>query len=131
MPSFFSSTQHRSSMLTNDEYEQDDFGLQERLNTETTEQTSKKGQLGSKVLSLFKKISRDAGVPLRLNICSRLFSVLETLVTELDDFSETIYRLLVFFLVEWHENKVLRNHLMSNFVEVFNNEKTLPIPLLI
>ena len=37
MPNFFSNMQHRTSMLTNDEYEQEDFGLQERLNTQNQE----------------------------------------------------------------------------------------------
>ena len=70
-------------------------------------------------------------MPLRINLCTHLFAVLETLVAELDDFSETIYRLLIFLLIEWHQNKVLRNHLMTNFVDLFKNEKVLPLPHLV
>lgn len=57
--------------------------------------------------------------------------MLDTLGLEMDDFAETVYRLLVFFLVEWHDNKVLRNHLMSNFLDLFKNEKVLPLSQLV
>lgn len=109
-------------MLQHD-YEHEDFGLKERLSS----QDEKKGLLGSKVLSLFKKISRDATLTMKLTIVTRLFSVLEKLVAEFDDFYETTYRLLVFFLIEWHDNKVLRNHIMANFSDVFKHEKVLSL----
>ena len=56
--------------------------------------------------------------------------MLEKLVIEFDDFSENVYKLLIFFLIEWHDNKVLRNHLMTNFIELYKNEKVLSIPKL-
>ena len=49
----------------------------------------------------------------------------------MDDQAETIYKLLVFFLVEWHDNKVLRQHLMSGFTDLFNQEKVLSFHQLI
>ena len=68
---------------------------------------------------------------MKTSICTRLFSVLENLVTEFDDFSDNVFRLLVFFLIEWHDNKVLRNHLMANFIDLFKNEKVLSLPQII
>ena len=118
MPELFSSPEQSLKMLHN-EYDEEDFGLNERLNSEQP-RDQRKRLLGSKVLSMFKKISEDATVTLRLTITSRLFAVLENAVKGMDDFAETIYRLLVFFLVEWHENKILRSHLMSNFTQLFN-----------
>ena len=46
---------------------------------------------------------------------------------EMNDFSETIYQLLVFFFVEWHDNKVVRNHMMSNFLDLFKQDKVLSL----
>ena len=129
MPEIFSSPEQNLKMLNN-EYDEDDFGLNQRLNT-AQPRDQRKRLLGSKVLSMFKKISEDATLTLRLNIISRLFAILENSVKEMDDFAETIYRLLVFFLVEWHENKVLRSHLMSNFTQLFKNEKLLSLEQLI
>ena len=57
--------------------------------------------------------------------------MLETLVTEFDDFSETTFRFIVFSLVEWHENKILRHHIMANLLELFKNEKVLSLQQLI
>ena len=110
------------------EYDQDDFGLKERLSTNplhTNDQ--RKRLLGSKVLSLFKKISTNTQLTVKLTIVTRLFAVLEKLTMEMDDFAETIHRFLVYFLIEWHENKVLRQHIMSNFLDLFNHEKVLSL----
>lgn len=62
---------------------------------------------------------------------TRLFSVLETLSAEKDEFGESIYRLLVFFLVEWHDNKIARNHLMVNFTDLFKQDKVLSLHQLV
>lgn len=50
---------------------------------------------------------------------------------EMDSFAETTYRLLVFFLVEWHDNKILRNHLMINFTDLLQMNKVLSLRQLI
>ena len=83
--------------------------------------------MGSKVLSLFKKISKNASLTLKTTIISRLFFLLETLSMEMDDFGETIYQLLVFFFIEWHDNKIVRNHMMSNFLDLFKQDKVLSL----
>lgn len=112
------------------EYEDDDFGLKERLNSGSNGDQRKK-LLGTKVLSLFKKVSSNASLAFKLTLVTRLFSVLETLSMEMDSFAETTFRLLVFFLVEWHDNKVLRNHLMINFTEILQMDKVLSLRQLI
>ena len=126
MPSLFSSPQ--TTQILQNECEYEDFGLKERLSQHPYQLNDQKRKLlGSKVLSLFKKISKDASLTLKTTIISRLFFVLETLTMEMNDFSETIYQLLVFFFVEWHDNKVVRNHMMSNFLDLFNQDKVLSL----
>ena len=49
----------------------------------------------------------------------------------MDDFAETIYSLLIYFLIEWHEDKLLRCHIMSNFIDLFRQEKVLQMHQLI
>ena len=130
MPSLFSNKQHRSSMLQH-EVDQDDFGLKDRLSSKENAIESTKGLLGSKVLSLFTKIAKDAALTTKVLMCTRLFYVLERLLAEFDDFSDNVYKLLIFFLIEWHENKVLRNHLMTNFIELYKNDKVLSVSKLV
>ena len=94
--------------------------MKERL-SKNTAGDQKRRLLGSKVLNLFKKICvQDSSMTLKLVVISRLFALLEKLVHEMDDFAETIYSLLVFFLIEFHDNKIVRQHLMSNFTDLYN-----------
>ena len=69
------------------------------------------------MLTLFKRAGANASVTVKLVMVSRLFAVLDKLRSESDVFAESIYRLLVYFLVEWNENKAIREHLISNFLE--------------
>lgn len=118
-------------MLQN-EYEAEDFGLKERLSKQGLETMEQKRRLlGSKVLSLFKKVSMGASMTLQLTIFSRLFAVLEKLVATKDDFAEYVYRLLIFFLIEFHHNEVIRGHLMTNFKDLFMREKVLSLHQLV
>jgi len=126
MPSLFSSPQ--STQILQNEYDYEDFGLKERLSQQPFQHNDQKRKLlGSKVLSLFKKISKSASLTLKTTIISRLFFLLETLSMEMDDFGETIYQLLVFFFIEWHDNKIVRNHMMSNFLDLFKQDKVLSL----
>ena len=99
------------------ELDEEDFGLRERLALASND--SKRRLLGSKVLNLLKRISVDAPLAIRLTMSARLFVVLEKLIAAKDDFAGTVYSLLLYFLVEWHENKVLRAHLLSNFTDLY------------
>lgn len=107
MPALFSSPQQ--TLMLQNEVELEDFGLKERLrqlNMDSDDQ--KRRLLGSKVLSLFRKISIGAQLTLKVQLITRLFSVVEKLAQEMDPFAETAYRLLIFFFIEYHDNKVLR-----------------------
>ena len=87
--------------------------------------------LGTKVLSLLNKISVGADLTLKIHLISRLFLVVEKLGLEMDPFSEKAYKLLIFFLVEWHDCKILRNHLMANFTDLFTHDKVLSLHILV
>ena len=65
----------------------------------------------------------NASVAVKLVMVSRLFAVLDKLRSDSDDFAESIYRLLVYFLIEWNSNKTIREHLLSNFLELFKDDR--------
>ena len=54
---------------------------------------------------------------------SRLFAVIDKLKGDSDAFAESIYRLLTYFLIDWNENKTVREHLLSNFLELFKDDR--------
>ena len=62
---------------------------------------------------------------------AKLFVLLEkfVLVSQSDDFAAKIYSLLVFLLIEWHENKVIRSTMISNFIDLFKQEKVVVLSL--
>ena len=57
---------------------------------------------------------------------TRLFFVLEKLIHD-DSFAANIYRLLVYFLIEWHDDQLIRDHIMANFTDLFKQEKVLAL----
>jgi len=114
------------------ELEQEDFGLKERLSQHSALLNDQRRKLlGSKVLSLFKKISTNASLSVKIHLVTALFALLEKLTLEMDEFAETVFRLLIYLLVEWHDTKLLRNHLLANFLDLFNTEKVLQLHALV
>ena len=44
---------------------------------------------------------------------------------------ENVYRLLIYLLIEYHHDEKIREHLMSNFTELYKNDKALSLHALI
>ena len=61
---------------------------------------------------------------------TRLFFVLEKLIHD-DGFAANIYRLLVYFLIEWHDDQLIRDHIMANFTDIFKQERVLALNQLV
>ena len=54
---------------------------------------------------------------------TRLFTILDKLLQDSDEMAETVYRLLVFFLIEFHPHQIVRQNLLTNFTDLFKREK--------
>lgn len=54
---------------------------------------------------------------------TRLFTILDKLLQDSDEMAETVYRLLVFFQIEFHPLQIVRQNLLTNFTDLFKREK--------
>lgn len=71
--------------------------------------------LATKVLQVIKNVAKnnDNDVCLRVQVVTSLFSLLEKCCDL--DIQTLIYKILVLFMLEWHEDQFLRSHLTLNF----------------
>lgn len=75
-------------------------------------------------------MSSEVSLTPRLTLITCLFAVLEKLAISSDNFAESLYTFLVEYLIQSYHDEAVREHLLSNFSDLFKPpEQVVSLPL--
>ena len=74
--------------------------------------------LGDKILSHVKKVFSSCSIAVTLDLASKLFALLEFFSHTEDSFTVTLYNLMTSVFIDMYEDQTVRDHFMSNFVDI-------------
>ena len=80
---------------------------------------------------MFKKNSRDRIRSVRIVTATLMFKLLDKFSLEKNSAAPSLYKSLIFSLVESPQDQTVRELYLSNFQYLFENVKSIPIGLLI
>jgi hypothetical protein len=91
----------------------------------------KKEELANNVLSMLKRASRDKHKPIRTVAICQLFRLLDKFSEEKNNSAPSVYKTLIFSIVENPYDSTLRELFFVNFISLFEAHPTIPVGLLI
>ena len=87
--------------------------------------------LANQILLMLKKGIRDNFSSLKMISITYLFRLLENFASERNPFAPIVYKILTFSLIENHEDQVLREQLLLNFITIFKSFSSIPVGVLL
>jgi hypothetical protein len=92
-----------------------------------TEKLFQREDLGSQILRVLKRASRDRFRPLRLTALSQMFRLLDIFSKTKNSYAPLIYKALAMSLVENHADSTTREYIMQNLELAFDAQPTIPV----
>lgn len=82
------------------------------------------------MLKNINKASKNSHSLAKIVVLGRVFHLLEEFITEKNSFAPVLYKMLTFSMVENHEDRLLQEFLMMNFIETFRRVSSIPVGIL-
>ena len=80
---------------------------------------------------IYQRSSRDKQRSVRIVACTQMFKLLDKFATDKNLSAPTIYKGLIFSLVESPQDQTIRELYLTNFQYLYENQKSIPVGLLI
>lgn len=90
-----------------------------------------KEELGTNMLAVIKRSTREASKVLKFIIYGRLFHLLNVFTTQKTSFAPIVYKTLAFFLIENYADDRIREFLLGNFKLTFSENENIPLSILL
>ena len=95
-----------------------------------TEYVDNKDDMSNTILFVMKRAVRERTKSIRLSSIAYLFRLLDKLSETKNKSAPMIYKTLIFSLVENPNDPTIREIYLTNFKELFTNNQSIPISLL-
>lgn len=90
-----------------------------------------KNEYAEYIIKLMQRANRDRSQNLQIVSITCLFKLLELFTLEKNPYAPTIYKTLIFALVENHQKTLVREYIMSNYKALFETFNVIPVKVLV
>lgn len=88
-------------------------------------------EIANSILTCMKRAYRDKYNLLKIASLGKLFYLLDVFSIERNPYAPIIYKTLIFSLVENYTNTLIREYIMTNFIQTFSSTPSIPIGILV
>jgi hypothetical protein len=88
-------------------------------------------EIANSILTCMKRAYRDKYNLLKIASLGKLFYLLDVFSIERNPYAPIIYKTLIFSLVENYTNTIIREYIMTNFIQTFASTPSIPIGILV